>query len=40
VPKHAAAKFIQLGQERGKLRTGELVSIVVKSKLDRLLASR
>ena len=40
VPKDLAETNIKLGQVRGKLGTGELVSMLVKSKVDRLLAPK
>ena len=40
VPKDFAETNIKLGRARGKLGTGELVSMLVKSKVDRLLAPK
>jgi NAD-dependent dihydropyrimidine dehydrogenase PreA subunit len=40
VPKDAVDANIRLGQARGKLNAGKLVSMLVKSKVDRLLAPR
>ncbi len=40
VPKDFVETNIKLGQARGKLGTGELVRMMVKSKVDRLLAPR
>lgn len=40
VPKDFVETSIKLGQARGKLGTGELVGMMVKSKVDRLLAPR
>jgi electron transport complex protein RnfB len=40
VPKDAVDSAVKLGQARGKLSTPTLVGMMVKSKIDRLLASR
>ena len=40
VPKDAVDANIRLGQARGKLNAGKLVGMLVKSKVDRLLAPR
>jgi electron transport complex protein RnfB len=40
VPKDGAEAAIKLGQARGKMKTATLVEMVVKSKVDRLLAGR
>lgn len=40
VPKDFVEALIKVGQARGKLGTGELISMQARSKLDRLLASR
>jgi NAD-dependent dihydropyrimidine dehydrogenase PreA subunit/DNA-binding Lrp family transcriptional regulator len=40
VPKNAVDTFIKLGQARGKVTTAGLVGMIVKSKVDRLLAPR
>jgi len=40
VPKNSVDANIRIGQARGKLNAGKLVSMLVKSKLDRLLAPR
>jgi ferredoxin len=40
IPKDMADANIRLGQARGKLGTGELVRMLVKSKVDRLLAAK
>lgn len=40
VPKDSVDANIRIGQARGKLNAGKLVSMLVKSKLDRLLAPR
>lgn len=40
VPKDIEQATIQLGKARGKLSTGKLISMVFKSKVDRLLAAR
>lgn len=40
VPKNIEQATIQLGKARGKLSTGKLISMVFKSKADRLLAAR
>ncbi len=40
VPKNNIEKYIQLGRSRGKLRSSEIVMMQVKSKVDRLLASK
>jgi electron transport complex protein RnfB len=40
VPKDLADAFIKLGQARGKLTTGGLVGMLVRSKVDRMLAPR
>jgi len=40
IPKDLTDTNIKLGQTRGKLNTGNLVGMLVKSKVDRLLATR
>ena len=40
VPRDLVDVSIKLGQARGKLNAGKLVGMLVKSKVDRLLASR
>ena len=40
VPKNIIETSIKLGKARGKLSTGKLVGMQVRSKLDRLLASK
>lgn len=40
IPKDIIETSIKLGKARGKLSTGKLVSMQVKSKVDRLLASK
>jgi hypothetical protein len=40
VPKNNIEKYIQLGRSRGKLSSSEIVMMQVKSKVDRLLASK
>lgn len=40
VPKDLQDKYIKIGQMRGKMGTGDLLSMVVRSKVDRLLAGR
>jgi Fe-S-cluster-containing hydrogenase component 2 len=40
VPRNAVEEYIRLGQARGKLGYGEMLSMLVKSGVDRLLAAR
>jgi NAD-dependent dihydropyrimidine dehydrogenase PreA subunit len=40
VPRNAVEEYIRLGRARGKMGYGEMVSMVARSKVDRLLASR
>jgi ferredoxin len=40
VPRNAVEEFIKMGRARGKLGYGEMLSMVVRSKVDRLLAAR
>jgi hypothetical protein len=40
VPKDIVETYINVGQTRGKLGVGELIGLQVRSKVDRLLASR
>ena len=40
VPKDIVENFIKLGQARGKMSTGDLMVMQMKSKRDRLLAPR
>jgi Fe-S-cluster-containing hydrogenase component 2 len=40
VPKDIVDNLIKVGQARGKLGPGELIGLQVRSKVDRLLASR
>ena len=40
VPKDYVETNIRLGQARGKMRAGELLGMMVKSKVDRLLAPK
>ncbi|MCK4976780.1 MAG: 4Fe-4S binding protein, partial [Anaerolineales bacterium] len=39
VPKTLVDKYIRMGQARGKMKNTDLLSMMVKSKLDRLLAA-
>ncbi len=40
IPKNVIETYIQLGRERGKLTTGDLIKMQLKSKIDRLLATK
>jgi hypothetical protein len=40
VPRNVQEKAIRMGQLRGKMGPGDLLSLVVRSKVDRLLAGR
>ena len=40
IPKDTLSTYLQSGQARDKLSSGKLVGMVVKSKIDRLIARR